>query len=243
MSAPAIVFRDEWLVAVDKPAGLLLHRSEVDRREKRFAVQLVRDCIGCAVWPVHRLDRGTSGVLLFALSRETAGALGRAFASEAVKKRYVALVRGWLAETGTIDHPLAPLDDASRAIAERAPQAALTRYARLARLEVGVPDDRHATSRYALVELAPQTGRRHQLRRHLKHIAHPVVGDATYGKGRHNRAVAALTGATRLWLHARSLVLAHPVTGERLTLDAPLGEDWQRLFALRGWRDDPNRCG
>jgi tRNA pseudouridine65 synthase len=243
LSAPAIVFRDEWLVAVDKPAGLLVHRSDVDRRETRFAVQLVRDRIGQPVWPVHRLDRGTSGVLLFALSPEIAGALGRAFDSTAVEKRYVALVRGWPDEAGVIDHPLAPLDDDSRPIAEREPQPALTRYARLARLEVDAPDDRHATSRYALVELAPSTGRRHQLRRHLKHIAHPIVGDATYGKGRHNRAMATLTGVTRLWLHARSLALVHPVTGARLALEAPLGDDWQRLLALAGWREDATPPG
>ncbi len=236
---PRILFRDEWLVAVDKPPGLLVHRSDVDRRETRFAVQLVRDCVGRPVWPVHRLDRGTSGVLLFALSPEMAGALGRAFESDAMEKRYLALVRGWPDESGIIDHPLAPLDDDSRALPDRAPQPALTRYVRLARLELDVADDRHATSRYAMVELAPRTGRRHQLRRHLKHVAHPIVGDATYGKGRNNRAVAALIGVTRLWLHAHALALAHPQTGERLVLEAPLGADWQRLLALPGWCERP----
>jgi tRNA pseudouridine65 synthase len=243
LSAPAIVHRDDWLVAVDKPPGLLVHRSEVDRRETRFALQLVRDAIGQPVWPVHRLDRGTSGVLLFALSAGVAAALGRAFESAAVEKRYVALARGWPDASGVIEHPLAVLDDASRALANRAPQPAVTCFERLARLEVDEPDRRHATSRYALVALAPQTGRRHQLRRHLKHIAHPIVGDATYGKGPHNRAMAARTGITRLWLHAKSLALSHPVDGTRLVLDAPLGADWQRLFALSGWRDDVSRYG
>jgi tRNA pseudouridine65 synthase len=243
MTAPAIVFRDEWLVAVDKPAGLLVHRSEVDRRETRFAVQLVRDSLGQRVWPVHRLDRGTSGVLLFALSADVASVLGRTFASDALQKHYVALVRGWPDASGLIDHPLAALDDASRAMPDREAQPAITRYTRLARLEVEAPDGRHATSRYALLALAPQTGHRHQLRRHLKHIAHPIVGDATYGKGPHNRAMAARVGVTRLWLHARSLALAHPVTGTRVVLEAPLGPDWQRLFALSGWRDDVSRCG
>jgi tRNA pseudouridine65 synthase len=243
LSAPAILYRDEWLVAVDKPPGLLVHRSEVDRRETRFAVQLVRDAIGRQVWPAHRLDRGTSGVLLFALSAEIAAALGRAFESDAVEKRYVALVRGWPGESGVIDHPLAMLDDASRAIADRAPQPAVTRCERLARLEIDAPDGRHATTRYALVALVPHTGRRHQLRRHLKHTAHPIVGDATYGKGAHNRAMAARTGITRLWLHARSLALTHPVTGERLVVEAPLNAEWQRLFALPGWRDAVSRCG
>ena len=237
MNAPTIVHRDEWLVAVDKPPGLLVHRSDVDRRETRFAVQLVRDTLGCPVWPAHRLDRGTSGVLLFALSAVAAATLGRAFESGAVAKRYVALVRGWPDSQGVIDHPLAVLDDDSARVADREPQLAVTHYSRLARLELDLPDDRHPTSRYALVELSPETGRRHQLRRHLKHIAHPIVGDATYGKGPRNRALAARVGVTRLWLHARSLSFAHPETGEPLTIQAPLGEDWQRLLALPGWID------
>ena len=243
MSAPAIVFRDEWLVAVDKPPALLVHRSEVDRRETRFAVQLVRDRLGCPVWPAHRLDRGTSGVLLFALSADIAAALGRAFESGAVTKRYVALVRGWPEAQGVIDHPLAVLDDQSARVRDREPQPSVTQYSRLAQLELDLPDDRHATSRYALLELSPETGRRHQLRRHLKHIAHPIVGDATYGKGRLNRAFAERAGVRRLWLHARSLSLTHPVTGSALSIEAPLAEDWQRLFALPGWFDPVSRPG
>jgi len=200
-------------------------------------VQLVRDMLGCPVWPAHRLDRGTSGVLLFALSAEIAAVLGRAFGSGAVTKRYVALVRGWPDAQGVIDHPLAVLDDESSRVEDREPQPAVTHYSRLARLEIDVPDDRHATTRYALVELSPETGRRHQLRRHLKHIAHPIVGDATYGKGRLNRAFSERVNVTRLWLHAQSLALAHPVIGAPLTIEAPLNEEWQRLFALPGWLD------
>jgi tRNA pseudouridine65 synthase len=197
----------------------------------------VRDRLGCPVWPAHRLDRGTSGVLLFALSADVAAALGRVFESGAVTKRYVAVVRGWPEEKGVIDHPLAVLDDDSARVADREPQPAVTHYSRLARLELDLPDDRHPTSRYALLALEPETGRRHQLRRHLKHIAHPIVGDATYGKGRLNRAFAERVGVTRLWLHAQSLALAHPVTGTPLTIETQLNEDWQRLFALPGWID------
>lgn len=243
MTAPAVVYRDDWLVAVDKPPGLLVHRSDVDRRETRFAVQLVRDALGCPVWPAHRLDRGTSGVLLFALSAEVAATLGRAFESGVVAKRYAALVRGWPEAEGVIDHPLAVLDDDSARIAGREPQPAVTKYSRLARLELDLPDDRYPTSRYALLELAPDTGRRHQLRRHLKHIAHPIVGDATYGKGRLNRAFAERMGATRLWLHAQSLSLAHPVTGVPLTIEAAPSDGWQRLFTLPGWLDPVSRPG
>jgi tRNA pseudouridine65 synthase len=194
------------------------------------------------VWPVHRLDKGTSGALVFALSREAASALGTAFEAGAVEKRYIALVRGWPPTEGVIDYPLARrLDDAEpRPAAAGAfePQPATTWYTRLATIELAIAVDRFPTSRYALVALAPRSGRRHQIRRHLKHIAHPVIGDATYGKGPHNRFVAGLIGTQRLWLHAMSLGFAHPVTCERLVIEAPLGEEWQRLARLVGWRWD-----
>ncbi len=241
MSALPVLFRDASLVAVAKPPGLLVHRTDLDRHETRFALQIVRDQLGVRLWPVHRLDKGTSGVLVFALSAEIARVLGAAFDAGGVAKRYVALVRGWPERAGTIDHPLATRFDEyqGRGPAEAAPVAkpALTRYERLATLEIANGLGRHETSRYALMGLAPATGRRHQLRRHLKHIAHPIIGDATYGKGAHNRSFAALLGMQRLWLHAESLALAHPVTGERVVIDAPRGEEWSRLAALRGWTD------
>lgn len=239
MTAPAILFRDDWLVAVDKPPGMLVHRSDIARAERRFALQLVRDSIGRQVWPVHRLDRGTSGVLLFALSAEIAAAVGRAFESDAVDKSYLALVRGWPDAHGVIDHPLARLREDGARDPDREPQPAATQYTRLARLEIDAPDGPHATSRYALLELRPRTGRRHQLRRHLKHAAHPIIGDATYGKGRHNRLLAAMLGTTRLWLHARVLALSHPVTAARIVIEAPPGPEWRRVRELPGWEADP----
>ena len=177
-------------------------------------------------------------MLLFALIRGAAATLGRAFESA---RRWRSDTSHWYAagpiRRASSTTPLAVLDDDSARVADPEPQLAVTHYSRLARLELDLPDDRHPTSRYALVELSPETGRRHQLRRHLKHIAHPIVGDATYGKGPRNRALAARVGVTRLWLHARSLSFAHPETGEPLTIQAPLGEDWQRLLALPGWID------
>jgi tRNA pseudouridine65 synthase len=179
-----ILYRDDHLIAVHKPAGLLVHRSEIDRHETRFAIQLLRDQIGQKVWPVHRLDRGTSGVLLFALEREALIKASQAFEVNEVDKRYLAVVRGWPAESGVIDHALTrQLDDYERRPANGVGEAqtALTRFERLATVELPIAVDRYPSSRYALVRVQPETGRRHQIRRHLKHIAHPEIGDATHG--------------------------------------------------------------
>ncbi|GAA4413594.1 pseudouridine synthase [Quisquiliibacterium transsilvanicum] len=222
-----ILHLDELMVAVDKPAGLLVHRTGLDAGETRFALQLLRDQLGRHVWPVHRLDKGTSGVLLFALDAGTAGLLGRRFeAGAALRKTYLGMVRGWPAAEGLVDHPLRRLaDDARRGSDEI--QDARTRFRTLARHELALPCARFPTTRCALVELEPLSGRRHQLRRHMKHIAHPLIGDATHGKGRLNRALAGLLGLQRLWLHALRLEIEHPADGRMLRIEAPLGPEWQ----------------
>lgn len=232
-----ILYRDEHLIAIHKPAGLLVHRTDLDRHETCFAVQILRDQLGVRVWPAHRLDRGTSGVLLFALDGETAARLGRQFEAGAVAKTYLAVVRGHPPESGRIDHPLARrLDDRETGPDQPGePQPALTHYRRLASVELPVAVDRYPTSRYALLRLEPETGRRHQLRRHLKHIAHPIIGDATYGKGRHNRMFAERFGCRRLLLACTRLALSHPVGGQALVLEAPLEADFQGLLAALGW--------
>jgi tRNA pseudouridine65 synthase len=234
-----ILYQDNYLVAVDKPPGLLVHRTGLDAGETLFALQLLRDQLGRPVWPAHRLDKGTSGALLFALDAGTARVLGTAFeAPDQVRKTYQAVVRGWPPESGLIDHPLQRMDDDARA--GRMPvQDAQTRYRTLARYELPLPQGDFPTTRCALVELQPLSGRRHQLRRHLKHIAHPIIGDATHGKGPLNRALAALLGAQRLWLHALRLELVHPVHGTPLPLEAPLGPDW----ALWRWSFDMRQDG
>ncbi|MEN9903668.1 MAG: tRNA pseudouridine synthase [Pseudomonadota bacterium] len=221
-----ILYRDDYLVSVDKPSGLLVHRTGLDAGETRFALQLLRDQIGRPVWPVHRLDKGTSGVLLFALDAATARALGLAFErGEAMRKTYRAVVRGWPAESGEIDHPLKRMPDDMRTEREEI-QDALTRYRLLARYELPLAQGNFPSTRCALVELKPVTGRRHQLRRHMKHIAHPIIGDATHGKGPLNRALAELLGLQRLWLHACRLELRHPVTGDDLLIEAKPDEEW-----------------
>ena len=259
-----ILFRDEHLVAIHKPSGLLVHRSEIDRHETRFAVQLLRDQIGRRVYPAHRLDRGTSGVLLFALDKETARLLGACFERPEVAKTYLAVVRGHPPETGRIDHALSRRRDDAEWVGDRSSdeaQPAVSDFRRLATCELPHQVDRYPTSRYALVEVTPHTGRRHQIRRHLKHIAHPIVGDATYGKGPLNRWWAERLGQQRLWLHAWQLTVPHPVTGTAMTFDSGLrwpgpadwgcghlpADDstepacavWQRLFVQLPWQETP----
>lgn len=231
-----VLHLDEHLVAIDKPAGLLVHRSALDAHEEQFALQLLRDQLGRPVWPVHRLDKGTSGVLLFALSAEMASALGQAFESGRMNKRYLSLVRGWPTDdAGVIDHPLAR--DPERASTGQTLLPAQTAWQCLARAEWPLRvDARFETSRYALLEARPATGRRHQIRRHLKHIAHPIIGDATHGKGPLNRAVAGYLGRQRLWLHAQELRLLHPASGSELTLQAEPGPEWAALRQHGLWR-------
>lgn len=222
-----ILHLDELIVAVDKPAGLLVHRTGLDAGETRFALQMLRDQLGRPVWPVHRLDKGTSGVLLFALDSATAGLLGRRFeAGASLRKTYRAMVRGWPAPEGLIDHPLRRLADDARRGGDEI-QEARTRFRTLARHELPLPGDRFAVTRCAQVELQPLSGRRHQLRRHMKHVAHPIVGDATHGKGPLNRAVAGLLGLHRLWLHALRLEIEHPASGRMLRIEAAPGPEWQ----------------
>jgi tRNA pseudouridine65 synthase len=199
-----ILFRDEALVAVDKPAGLAVHRGWASARD--VAMMRVRDQLGRHVFPVHRLDRATSGVLLFAFSSEIASRLCESFTAQAVEKTYLALVRGVPPCSGLIDHPLSPGEDprATRVSAQ-------TEYLR-----------REVFGRYSLVEARPHTGRLHQVRRHLKHIACPLIGDVNYGKGTHNRLFRERYGLHRLFLHATRLCLPHPVTGGRLDIASPL---------------------
>jgi tRNA pseudouridine65 synthase len=232
-----ILYQDEYLVAVAKPSGLLVHRTRLDAHATDFAVQRLRDQLGRQVLPVHRLDKATSGVLLFALTAEVAALLGGAFAAGALDKRYLAVVRGWPAPQGSIDHALRHMaDDYEARSAEDRARPARTQFRRVATAELDVASDRYPTSRYSLLELEPQSGRRHQLRRHLKHAGYPIVGDTTYGQGRCNRFFRERFGCGRLLLAAVELGLAHPVSGERLTLTAPLDGEFAAVIAALGWR-------
>ncbi len=222
-----ILYQDAHYVAIDKPPGLLVHRSRISQ-DRAFALQTLRDQLGRHVYPVHRLDRATSGVLLFALSAEAARRLVAEFERQAVDKEYLAVVRGWVEERGLIDHPVA--DDEGSGIA----QAARTRYGCLARVELPFAVDRYPTSRYSLVSASPETGRRQQIRKHFKHLSHPLIGDTTHGNGRHNRFFREEFGVRRLLLMAHRLTFRQPISGEWVTISAAIDADWTKVERLFG---------
>lgn len=234
-----IIYQDEWLVAVNKPSGWLVHRSWLDRHEKVVVMQTVRDQLNQHVFTVHRLDRPTSGVLLLALSSDVARKLSQQFEQHQLQKTYHAVVRGWLEGEETLDYALTEeLDKIADKFSapDKAPQPAVTHWRGLATAELPVPVSRYDTSRYSLVELLPTTGRKHQLRRHLRHLRHPIIGDSAHGDLKQNRSAAQHFGMRRLMLHASELRLNHPVTGEPLVLRAGLNQIWQDMMATFGWQ-------
>ncbi len=214
-TALPILFRDDHLLVVSKPSGMIVHRGWA--RDRVVAMTLARDQVGRHVHPVHRLDRGTSGALVFALDRETCGRAQQQFAEGRVRKRYLGLVRGIPPEETLVDHPIPKSPGGPRV-------PAITLIRRLATFE-----------RYALVEALPKTGRLHQIRRHLKHLSLPLIGDVKYGKGEHNRYFRRAFGLHRLALHAVAIDLEHPVTGRRLVCRAKLPDDLAGPFAAMGF--------
>lgn len=234
-----IIYEDEFLVAINKEAGLLVHRSWLDKGETRFAMQLTRDAVGCHVFPVHRLDKPTSGVLLFAKRSDVTRTLNEAFTEHRVTKQYLAVVRGFMPEQGTIDYALSFQPDAIAdkfANSDKPAQEAVTHWQSLAQVELPFAvSKKHDTSRYSLIRLTPKTGRKHQLRRHMRHVFHHIVGDTSHGDGRHNRFFRSQYGCARMLLHAESLAFNHPVTGEPLLLKAGLDNQWQRIMEEFAW--------
>ena len=214
-----VLYRDEQLIAVHKPAGMVVHPTDLAREETVSLMLLVRRMVRQRVWPVHRLDRPTSGIVLFALDREAAGELGRQLREHQVAKRYLAVVRGVPADQ-SIDYPLKGLPLYRTDLKRAEPLAAVTHLKLRAQVELPVAVGRYPTCRYALVELNPVTGRRHQLRRHLKHIFHPIIGDTTYGDGVHNRYFRDQLVSHRLLLCAVSLTVTHPYSRAPLTINA-----------------------
>ncbi|WOT07021.1 tRNA pseudouridine(65) synthase TruC [Shewanella youngdeokensis] len=235
-----ILFEDDDIVAIHKPAGLLVHRSYLARRERFFAMQLTRDKVGCHVFPVHRLDRPTSGILLFAKSSEMANALCEQFAEHTIEKHYLAIVRGNMHEGATLDYSLkVELDDLGDKDVDpdKAAQHAVTTYQPLLNSEIPFTSGRYPTSRYALVHLSPHTGRKHQLRRHMAHLRHPILGDTTHGDGKQNKFFRTHFEVNRLWLIAKKLSFNHPRTGERVNIETELEQEWLDLFTGLGWED------
>ena len=221
-----VLHADAQLAVVDKPAGLMVHDSALARGEHDFLADRLREQFGRPVFLVHRLDRATSGCLLLAFDRETASALGRTLMAGDVDKHYLAICRGWPAEQHfTIDHPL----DGGPGKPVKKP--AVTRFERLATCELDLPSAQFPTSRYALLRAMPQTGRFRQIRRHLKHASHHLIGDTSHGDGRHNRQFRML-GIHRMLLHASRLAFPHPADGRRLEVEAPVAGEFARAVAL-----------
>ncbi len=227
MEPLSILYQDTHLVAINKPPGLLVHRSRIARDATEFAVQLLRDQLDQRVYPVHRLDRKTSGVLLFALDEGTNVSMQKQFAEGLVHKRYLAVVRGYTEDSFEIDYALRHDDTGAL-------QEAFTRGQTLNRTEIPIPLGTQPTSRYSLVELTPTTGRMHQLRKHMAHIFHPIIGDRPHGCNKQNRFFKEKFSLTEMLLHAQELRFVHPVLGDEIHIQAPLLEEFKRMREVLG---------
>lgn len=222
-----ILYLDEHLVAINKPHGLLVHRSPIARDAREFAVQLLRDQLDRRVYPVHRLDRKTSGVLLFALNELTNTSMQQQFSEGKIHKTYQAIVRGYTEDSFEIDYALTREDGLT--------QEAFTKGRTLGRTEVPLPSGKHTTSRYSLVELTPTTGRMHQLRKHMAHIFHPILGDRPHGCNKQNRLLKEHFGLTAMMLHAQTLRFVHPVHLGEVQCNAPLSDEFERMQKALGF--------
>lgn len=217
-----IIYQDENLIAINKPHGLLVHQSSIARDATEFALQMLRDQVGKHVSPVHRLDRKTSGILLFAFDKETEIAMHQQFMNTETQKKYLAILRGFVPDEMDIDYPLAKENGTM--------QDAFTSFRTLQKAEVNVPFGKHSTSRYSLVEATPKTGRMHQLRRHFSHILHPIIGDRTHGCNKQNKFFLEQWNMTTMLLHASELSFVHPITKKPIHLKADLHDEFKRVL-------------
>lgn len=216
-----IIYQDENLVAINKPNGLLVHRSSIATNTDEYALQLLRDQIGLKVFPCHRIDRKTSGVLLFALNSEVQKLVNNQFMNNSTSKKYLAIVRGFTPVSGTIDYALT--NDKGKT------QDAITHYSCLQQAEIPVASGKFATSRYSLLEVRPITGRMHQIRKHLAHIFHPIIGDRPHGCNKQNKLFLEHWNMNTMLLHAKELCLEHPITKEKLLITAQQPDEFIRM--------------
>ncbi|MFD1142862.1 pseudouridine synthase [Larkinella insperata] len=229
-----ILYQSDDLVAVNKPHGLLVHRSIIASDASEFAVQLLRDQLGRRVYPVHRLDRKTGGVLLFALDETMNSLMQQQFAEGQVDKAYLAIVRGYTPDELDIDYPLR-VDERSAGSSNAkvgTVQDAFTRLKTLRRTEIPLPFGKHATSRYSLVELTPTTGRLHQLRKHMAHVFHPIIGDRPHGCNKQNRLFKDHFGMETMLLHAQRIHFRHPLTQDEIFITAPWQTEFSRMLTV-----------
>ncbi|SMC89972.1 pseudouridine synthase [Pedobacter africanus] len=222
-----IVYQDDHLIAINKPHGLLVHRSSIANDAKEFALQMLRDQVGRHVSPVHRLDRKTGGLLLFAFDKEVEVAMQQQFMNGEVEKKYLAVLRGYAPDEMDIDYPLAKENGTI--------QEAFTSFVTLKRAELDVAFGKHPTSRYSLVEATPSTGRMHQLRKHFAHIFYPIIGDRKHGCNKQNRFFKEQWEMTTMLLHASELSFIHPVSQQQVHLKAAVQNEFLRVMQLMQW--------
>lgn len=223
-----ILFSDEHFIAINKPPGILMHRTRISE-DTVFVVQLLRDQLGQRVYPVHRLDRATSGVLIFGKTPEAAGRLGEQVMDKSVEKKYLVVVRGWTPESGTIDYALDDPDSGKGRL------PAVTHFTRLGTSEIDAPIGlRYKTARFSLVEARLETGRRHQIRKHFAHLNHPVINDKRHGDVKQNTYFREVFGMKRMLLHAFEVVFQHPYSGETICIQAPVDEEFARALEITG---------
>ncbi len=219
-----VLYQDDHLIAINKPHGLLVHRSNIATDTSRFALQILRDQIGRIVYPAHRLDRKTSGVLLFSLDKETDSTIQSLFMNREVQKTYLAIVRGYTDDYGIIDYPLRKENGTI--------QEAITNYETLAKSEINLPHGQFKTSRYSFLRVDPQTGRMHQIRKHLAHIFHPIIGDRPHGCNKQNKLWKENFDLDTMMLHASSLSFSHPHTSQLLCINAQPQSEFQRALDI-----------
>ncbi|MGB1508193.1 MAG: pseudouridine synthase [Crocinitomicaceae bacterium] len=219
-----ILFQDDHLIAVNKPAGLLVHRSSIAKDATEFALQKTRDFVGKEVHPIHRLDRKTSGVLLFTFDKNTLHSMQNLFNEGKVRKEYHAIVRGFTDESGKIDYAL--VNDKGLT------QSARTIYITHKKWEITKSFGRYKTSRYAYVHVFPETGRMHQIRKHFAHIFHPIIGDRPHGCNKQNRFFKREFNLMEMLLHAKSYSFEHPVTSDKIIIQAPIRNEFMRIVSL-----------
>lgn len=219
-----ILYQDEYFVAINKPHGLLVHRTKIAADADEFALQLLKQQLNRYVYPVHRLDRKTAGILLFAFDKTTTANLQAQLQSKCTQKQYLALVRGFFPKEITADRPLT--NDRGKT------QEALTRFKCLRHIEIPVPYGNFQTSRYALIQAYPQTGRMHQIRKHCYQLRHPIIGDRPHGCNKQNKLFKEKWDMTTMLLHAQSMTLKRTDTDENITITAPLSDEFHRTLSI-----------
>lgn len=222
-----VLYRDADLIAVNKPHGLLVHKTRLANDTNEFALQILRDQVECHVYPAHRIDRKTGGVLLFTFNQEVLSSVRTLFDTRKISKTYLAIVRGYTDDSGLIDYPLRNESGKS--------QEAVTDYETLERVEVAMNLGRYSTQRYSLVKVRPHTGRMHQIRKHFAHILHPIIGDRPHGCNKQNRYFKEQWNMTTMLLHAYRLEFVHPVSEESVLIEAQLGHDFMKMSKRLGF--------